>query len=434
MLSSRDKQILGIAVPSIVSNVTVPLLGLVDLAIVGHMGSAAYIGAIAVGSMIFNVIYWTFGFLRMGTSGMTSQALGARNLGEVTRLLLRSLAVSLALACLLLALQVPVAQCALAVMKPPAAVAPLVSTYFYICVWGAPATFCMYSLTGWFIGMQNTRVPMIVSILQNVVNIIASLCLVYLGGMKIEGVAAGTLIAQWFGVVASAVIWAVCYGRLLRHPHRGVLNKKAMTRFFGVNRDIFLRTLCLVAVNLFFLAAGARQGELILSANAILMTMYTVYSYFMDGFAYAGEALCGKYLGAGNAEAFSDVVRRLFRWGLAMIAVFTAVYVAGGKTFLRLLTNNPDVVAVSGEYMWWACAVPLAGMAAFIYDGIFVGITATRGMLVSSAIASALFFALFFVFAPSWANHALWMAFIVYLATRGAVQHLLFRRMKLALP
>jgi len=428
-INKHHRRILSIAIPSIVSNITVPLLGLIDIAIVGHLGNVSYIGAIAVGAMIFNLVYWIFGFLRMGASGMTSQALGNRNLSEVVRLLLRSLAVSLAIALLLIILQTPLQQIMFALIQPTADIAPLSSTYYYIVIWGAPAMLGLYGLTGWYIGMQNTRIPMLVSIIQNITNIIASLTLVAGLGMGFRGVAFGTVIAQYTGFFVALALLLRYYGRLGKYIELGGLfARSAMTRFFSVNGDIFMRTLFLVAVNLFFTSAGARQGAVILAVNTVLMQLYLLFSYFMDGFAYAGEAICGHYYGAGNNAAVRATVRRLFLWGAVVVAVFTAVYALGGEGFLHLLTDDNTVIAASGEYFPWALAVPLAGVAAFVWDGVFIGLTATRGMLVSSIIAAVAFFSTYFLLQPSLGNHALWLAQIVYLSMRGIIQSVIFSR------
>lgn len=428
-ITRLDRRILRIAGPSIVSNITVPLLGLVDVAIVGHLGDAAYIGAIAVGSMTFNLIYWIFGFLRMGTSGMTSQAFGRRDMTGVMQLLVRSMAVALAVALMLVAGQWVLEWLMVRLMRPTADVEPLSRTYFSICVWGAPAVLGLYGLMGWFVGMQNTRIPMFVSIMQNVVNICASLTLVYGLGLRIEGVAIGTVIAQYAGLAVAAVLLLRHYGRLGRYMvWRGVLRRSELSRFFTVNRDIFLRTLCLVAVNLYFTSAGARQGAVILAVNTVLMQLFLLFSYVMDGFANAGEALGGRYYGARNGVAFRDTVRRLFLWGLLMGVVFTAVYAVGGTPFLRLLTDDEAVIGASASYFPWALVIPLLSMAAFVWDGIFIGVTATRGMLVSLVISAAVFFATFFGLYPSLGNHALWLAMTLYLASRGAVQTVIYRR------
>jgi len=420
-MNGYDRQILRIALPAIVTNITVPLLGLVDTAIVGHMGSAACIGAIAVGSMIFNLVYWVFGFLRMGTSGMTAQARGRRDLAEVTGLLEQSAKVSLGIALLIILMQWPLRELMLWLISPTPDVRPLAVTYYHIVVWGAPAVLGLYALSGWLIGMQNTRLPMLVSILQNVVNILASLTLVYGFGLKVEGVAVGTLVAQYAGfLVASALVWRN-YRRLWRRSEERT-PRKSVRRFLRVNSDIFLRTLFLVAVNMCFTSAGARQGAVILAVNTLLMQLYLLFSYVLDGFAYAGEALGGRYWGSRSWQAFRGVTRRLFGWGAVVTLLFTVVYVVGGMPFLRLLTDEPQVVEASRDFVWWAYLIPVAGVAAFIWDGIFIGITASRGMLLSSAVAAVVFFVGATLLTPVWGNHALWLSMLLYLAVRGVVQ------------
>ena len=426
------KQVFKLALPSIISNITVPLLGIIDLTIVGHMGDVIYIGAIAIGTMIFNVLYWLFGFLRMGTSGMTSQALGRRDLTEAMRLLVRSLTISTAIAATFIVFQLPIRWMALSIMQPTEQIAEQAAIYFSICIWGAPAMLGLYGLTGWFIGMQNTRIPMLVSILQNIVNIVASVTFVFGFGMKIQGVALGTLTAQWTGFLLALYCWKRYYGRLAEYNWKADLFKRStMARFFAVNRDIFIRTLFLVGVNFFFISAGSRQGAIILSVNTLLMTLFTLFSYVMDGFAYAGEALSGKYYSAANKLAFDRVYNSLFAWGAIMAVVFTLVYAVGGNGFLMLLTNEAVVVQSAEAYFWWAVMIPIASVSAFVYDGIFIGLTATRGMLVSSVISALVFFALYLALQSYLGNHALWLAFIVYLGLRGGIQWLLYRRMHL---
>lgn len=426
------KQVFKLALPSIISNITVPLLGIIDLTIVGHMGDVIYIGAIAIGTMIFNVLYWLFGFLRMGTSGMTSQALGRRDLTEAMRLLVRSLTISTTIALIFILFQLPIRWMALTIMQPTEQIEELAAIYFSICIWGAPAMLGLYGLTGWFIGMQNTRIPMLVSIFQNIVNIVASVTFVFGFGMKIQGVALGTLTAQWTGFLLALYCWKRYYGRLVEYNWKDDLFKRStMVRFFAVNRDIFIRTLFLVGVNFFFISAGSRQGAIILSVNTLLMTLFTLFSYVMDGFAYAGEALSGKYYSAANKLAFDRVYNSLFAWGAIMAVVFTLVYAVGGNGFLMLLTNEAVVVQSAEAYFWWAVMIPIVSVSAFVYDGIFIGLTATRGMLVSSVISALVFFALYLALQSYLGNHALWLAFIVYLGLRGGIQWLLYRRMHL---
>ena len=427
-MNIRDRQILQIALPSIVSNITVPLLGMIDVAIVGHMGSPVYIGAVAVGSMIFNLVYWLFGFLRMGSSGLTSQALGRRDFTEVMRLLVRSTTIALGIALMLILLQVPMKWVAFELIGPTADVAPIAQTYFFIVIWGAPAVLGLYSLSGWYIGMQNTRFPMFISIMQNVVNILASLTLVYGFGMKIEGVALGTVIAQYAGFIVALGLLLRYYGRLRGYlVLRGTFVREAMGRFFHVNSDIFLRTLCLVAVNLFFTSAGARSGAVILSVNTVLMQLYLFFSYFMDGFAYAGEALGGKTYGARNVAAFRETLHRLWIWALIVTLAYTLLYIGGGRWIVGILTDEAQVLEASQEYLCWIWLIPAAGAAAFIWDGVFIGITATRGMLVSSFLSALGFFIVYLLAESHLGNHGLWLAMIIYLALRGILQTIWYR-------
>jgi len=438
----RDRQILQIALPSIVSNITVPLLGMIDVAIVGHMGSAVYIGAVAVGSMIFNLVYWLFGFLRMGTSGMTAQALGRRDLVEVTRILVRSASLAVGIAAVLIVLQVPLRWLMFWLIGPTEDVAPFAAAYFRIVIWGAPASLALFSLTGWYIGMGNTRIPMFVSIMQNVVNIAASLTLVYGLGLKLEGVALGTVIAQFAGLLMAVGLLVRYYGQLWRY-FRDFQLFRGLRTFFTVNRDIFLRTLCLVSVNLYFTSAGARQGAVILSVNTVMLQLYLFFSYFMDGFAYAGEALGGRFYGARNGEAFRDTLRCLFGWMTIVTTAYTLLYIVGGMRIVSLLTDEPQVVSAAREYIWWAWLIPAAGCMAFIWDGIFIGVTATRGMLVSSAVSALLFFAICLmtqhfsshISRLSLLNHGLWLAQVTYLVMRGVLQTLWYKyRIKIPAP
>ncbi len=433
-----DRAILKIALPSIVSNITVPLLGLMDVAIVGHLGAAAYIGAISIGSMVFNVMYWLFGFLRMGSSGLTSQALGRRDLVGVAQLLLKAERVAMLIALLILLLGWPLRLLADWVMSPSAEVLPLFHTYFSICIWGAPASLGLYSLSGWFIGMQNSRTPMVVAIFQNVVNIVMSLFLVVVCGMKVEGVALGTLIAQWSGFLLAAGCCWKYYGKMIRRNLNAAKQSAAPrssqrgegVSFFHVNRDIFLRTLCLSSVMLFFTSAGSRSGDVILAVNTLLMEFYLLFSYVMDGFAFAGEALSGRHKGAGNSAALVATVRRIFRWGAALTVVFTVVYLFGGQLFVQLLTDEASVREAASAYLPWSIIVPAAGVGAFLWDGVFIGMTLTRGMLISSFVAMLFFFGFYVLLFPVWGNHGLWFAFIIYLVLRGVIQTVWFRKTK----
>lgn len=427
MMNIRDRQILKIALPSIVSNITVPLLGMIDVAIVGHMGSPAYIGAVAVGSMIFNLIYWLFGFLRMSTSGLTAQAYGRRDLTEVMRILVRSGRIALLTAFAVIVLQLPLKWLMFWLMGPTPDVMPYATTYFHIVVWGAPAMLGLYSLSGWFIGMQNSRIPMFISIMQNVTNILVSLTLVYGFGMKIEGVALGTVIAQYVGLLIAIGLLKQNYGRLFRRFEVRGSRPEASSNLFAVNRDLFLRTVCLVGVNLFFTAASARQGAVVLSMNTVMLQLFLFFSYFMDGFAYAGEALCGRYRGADNTTAFRETLRHLFGWALAVTLAFTLLYIAGSMDIVCLLTDEVEVRHAARDYIWWVWLIPVAGAAAFIWDGVFVGITDGRGMLVATALATVAFAVIYLLTKDTMGNDGLWLAQVVYLALRGLMQTVWYR-------
>ena len=253
--------------------------------------------------------------------------------------------------------------------------------------------------------------------------------MVFGGGMTVEGVALGTVIAQWWGFLMACLFYRIWYRRLSKYDYRRHLfAAEPLKQFFSLNKDIFLRTLCLVAVNLFFTAAGSRESTIVLAVNTLLMTLFTIFCQFWDGFAYAAEALSGKYYGARNMGAFREVVRRTMGFGAVVAVVFTLLYIVGGENFLSLLTSDKQVIAASGEYFWWAVLIPLSGMSAFVFDGIFVGITQSKSMLCSTAVASASFFGLFFGLHPFLGNHALWLAFILYLLLRGIVLLVIYRK------
>lgn len=425
------RQILRLALPSIISNITVPLLGLVDIAIIGHLGSASDIGAIAVATMMFNIIYWLFGFLRMGTGGFAAQAFGERNLRGLMHLLTRSVLIALGLALALILLQYPIEWITFRYVESSEEVNALAKLYFRICIWGAPATLCLYCFTGWLIGMQNTRIPMIIAISQNIINIAVCLCFVYVFDWGFEGLAAAKLIAQYSGIAMAVGFWLYYYGKLKKYfSIKKSFDPKALRVFFSVNGDIFLRTLCLVCVTTFFTISGAKQGDLILATNTLLMQLFALFSYFMDGFAFAGEALTGRFIGAKNTRSLRKMIRALFGWGISLASLFTLLYAAGGKEFLRLLTNNEDVIRLSGEYYYWVLAIPIAGFAAFLWDGIYIGATQAREMLYSMLIATVAFFILFFLLQPQMGNHALWLAFIAYLLFRSFWQTIRSKRIR----
>lgn len=419
---SHHKEILRLALPSVVTNITVPLLALADTAIVGHLGQAAFIGATAIGGTIFSMIYWIFAFLRMGTTGLVAQARGRQDRSEARTILVRALRLSVCISALLLILQVPILRVALYFMAPAAEVSQLASLYFRIVVWGAPAVLAQYVLTGWYIGEQDTRSPMLVALAQNLLNVALSLTLVYAARMGFAGVALGTVLSQWAGLLFAIGLLRPYIRRAKSSlPPVDTTETATWRQMLRVNSDIFLRTVCLVAVTVSFTAAGSRQGELTLSANMLLMQFFILYSYFTDGLANAAEALAGKWDGAGCRRELHQTVRCLFAQGAVVSAAFCLLYLLGGRTLLALLTNVETVRLTAATYLPWASLIPVVALPAMVWDGVFIGLTWTRGMLGSMFLAMCLFFVLL-TCCQKLGNHALWLAFDSYLLARGTIQ------------
>ena len=438
-----NRRILGLALPNIVTNITVPLLGMVDMAIVGHL-SGDHIGAIAIGTQIFNLIYWNFGFLRMGTSGFTAQAFGAERWDESVKILIRACTIALAIAFLLIALQWPISLVVPHIFESSNHVLSLALTYFFVRIWAAPATLGLYAIKGWFIGMQDSKTPMWIAIALNCVNIAASLLFVLVLEWDIFGVALGTVIANYSGLVLGIIFLR----RRLHRDHnlstyqlfslstiKESLHWDEMKRFFKVNGDIFLRTLCLATVFTFITAASSHISDEILAVDALLLQFFTLFSYFMDGFAYAGESLVGRHIGARQLRHLKLAVRLLSLWGLALTVVFTGLYAAFGNQFLHIFTDKQEVIAAAGDYMMWVLVIPICGFAAFLFDGIFIGATATRTMRNAMFIATAAFFAVYYGLKEFYGiadihiwNNILWIAFMVFLILRGLLQAIRVRK------
>ncbi len=414
---------MAISLPAILANIAEPLLGLLDTGIAGHLGAPQYIGAVAVGAMMMNVIYWNFEFLRMGTSGITAQAYGSDSLEAQVASLRRSAFIGLASGIAIVALQVPLRWLVLWIIGPGSEVRFLAETYFSIVVWGAPAVLFTMALKGWLLGMQDSRSPMLISIGVNVLNVVVSLVAVFVLDMGFKGIAVGTLTAVWVG--AFYAVWRI-FHKFLDHSKalrvRAPFTLKGSGKFFKVSSDIFVRCIFMLAVTLFFTSAGARSGDIILAANSMMIQLFLLFSYFMDGIAFAGEAVVGKYYGAEDYRNMKRCVRQLFIWSTSITIIFVILYSLFPYAIFTMFTNQTDVVDVAMDYHWWCSVVPIVGMAAFVWDGVFIGITASRGMLMAVSIACALFFSLYYLLPDSWDNHALWAAFISFLATRSIVQ------------
>ena len=423
----RQRAILRIALPAIVTNITTPILAMVDLAIVGRLGSATYIGAIAVGSSIFNMVYWLLNFLRAGTSGLTAQAVGAGQDSRRDDLFYRGTIIGVTMGLLALLLSPLIATIFIPFMEADAATSALAEEYFLVVIWGAPAYLATSAASGWLLGNQNSVATLNIAILTNVANIALSVFFVFAIGMKIEGVALGTASSQWIGCLYS--LWIIRRKYSPRFSRfRTVFARGEISRFFRLNFDIFMRTLCLVAVTLWFTRTGAKMGADILAANALLMQLFMLFSFFMDGFAYAGEAIAGKEFGAGNLRALKVLETDLMKWGIVLATVGMIVYFLAGELILGLLTAEEGVKAVAGDYMPWAVTIPLFGFMAFIYDGIYIGLSLTRRLLLSMLMAMTMFFLTYFIAYTFWGNHALWLAFSLYLLTRGVAQYYLLRK------
>jgi MATE family multidrug resistance protein len=425
-----NRKILRLSIPNIVSNITVPLLGLVDLALMGHLKSEIYIGAIALGGVIFNFIYWGFGFLRMSTSGFTAQAFGEENKTETITVLARALAVAVFTGLVILALQLPIAWAGFNLIGGSEEVKTLAREYFLIRIWAAPAALSLFVFSGWFLGMQNARYPMAIAILANVANILLSVLFVFGLNMKSDGVALGTALSQYIGLILAVLLFQKKYRELLPYLKTNqVFNLKRLTEFFRVNSDIFIRSFCIILVFTFFTSESANTNDTILAVNSLLIQMLLFFSFFIDGFAFAGEALVGKFFGARQKSNLIKVVKLLFLWGVGLALAFTLIYMAGMNTILQLLTSQQDVIESARPFLFWVILIPLASFSSFIWDGIYIGATA------SAAMRNALLGATFLVFAPVyyflnpvWENHALWLAMVLFMFARGAIQTFLFRR------
>lgn len=425
-----NKEILRLSIPNILSNISIPLLGLVDTYIAGHLSKTQYIGAISLCSTLFMVTYMAFSFLRMGTSGFSAQAYGADDKQAQADIFLRSMLVGFVAGSLLIIFQLPLSEIGFGMMEGNATIKKYSLEYFHIYIWAAPAILMQYCFNGWFVGMQNSIYPMITSIFINVINIVFAYFFVYHIGLEIKGVAWATTLAQYVGLLVSIILWFYKYGPIKKLFRLNILFQLSeYKKFFQVNTDIFLRTIMLASVTYFFTFMSAKQGDLILGTNAILMQFFLIFSYVMDGFAYAAEALTGKYIGAKDTNHLKQLIHRLFCWGVVLVAVFSLFYIFFSKSVIYFLTDKIELLPFLMTYRKWVYLLPLAGCAAFLWDGIFIGATASKQMRNSMAYSVAIFF-LFFLFSYSFypSNNSLWISFLFFLFVRGLIQTFMYRR------
>jgi MATE family multidrug resistance protein len=413
----------------ILSNVSVPLLGMVDTGVTGHLENAAYLGAVAVGSTIFGFLYTGVNFLRMGTTGIAAQQYGANDFDGLRVALGQALIVALAIAGLLLLLQVPIGAAAISLIGPDPAVAGFADQYFSIRIWSAPATLANFALVGWFLGLQNARVPLIIVLAINVTNIVLDLVLVVVVGMKVDGVAIASVIAEFTGL---AVGLAFVVRELNRHSGHWIISKlttlREYTAFFGINAHLFVRTMALVFTLTFIMAQSARQGSLILAANAILMNFQNLLAFALDGFAHAAEALVGKAVGEKDRAALQRSVVLALRWSLIVAAGFSAFFWLAGPLLVAVLTDLPDIRTTTLRYLPWLILSPMVAVWSYLYDGVFVGATLAREMRNIMVVSA------FVIFIPAWyalqflGNDGLWLSFMLFLASRGIGMHVYYRR------
>ena len=425
-----NKSILKLAIPNIISNITIPLLGMVDMILMGHLESPVYLGGVGLGAVIFSVVYSSFGFLRMGTTGFTAQALGSGNKTEIIYPLYRSLTIGLAIAALLLLFQIPLEKLSFMLLNGSEETKSMARKYFYIRIWAAPATLSLFAIKGWFIGMQNTKIPMFIAILINVLNVIFNILFVVWLQMDVDGVALGTVLAQYGGLLVSLLILNRSYKSFFLKIEKKILFEiDKMKRFFKVNSDLFIRSLVLILTLSFFTSQSGKLGDDILAINTMIIQYFYVYSYFIDGIAYAGEALVGKFYGAGDEKQLKSAINHLLIWGAILCLPFVFLYGFGSPLLFRFVTNNTNLLLLAHDYRLWMALIPLTTFAAFIWDGIFTGAMASKALRNTILISTFVFFLpAWYFLTPIYGNHGLWIAFQLFMLSRGITMTLLAKK------
>lgn len=400
-----------------------PLLGAIDTAVVGRLEHVYYLGAIAVGSIIFDFIFWGFGFLRMGTTGMVAQAYGAQEERKTRIILFRVLLVAAASSLLILLIQYPLIEASLYLVNASPEVEEYTRLYYHIRIFAAPATLALFGLNGWFLGMQNSTYPMIVTIFLNLVNIVLNLIFVFRFNMTVDGVATGSLVASFLALGLAGILYKKKYGGVkLNIKWDELIETEELKKFFSVNRDIVIRTLCLIFSYAFFTAKSAEMGDVILAANTILLQMWYISSYGTDGFAYAAESLVGRFKGAKDDEKLKKAVTTNMLWGLGLGLLGTITYALFDAEIISLFTDKDDVIKVAMGVVIWLIVAPVVNSVCFIWDGVYIGATATGAMRNSMLVATVLVFVpVYFISEPFAGIHALWMAMTAFMVARGVV-------------
>ena len=427
-----NKQILRLAIPNILSNISIPLISSVDTLLMGRL-SPLHIGAVGIGAMIFNFIYWNFGFLRMGTTGITAQAYGRKDEPFIINTLGRALVVSLLLAVLVISLQIPFAKASFFLMNIEGDQYELVEQYFFIRIWAAPATLALYALMGWFFGMQNAIFPLILTIVVNVVNIVLSYYLVAYLNWEVAGVAWGTVVSQYVGLLLAIGLFFWKYGDLAKQFKQQALFKiEELQEFLTINRDIFIRTVCLTLAFGFFYSQSAKGGELVLAANVILLQFLNWMSYAVDGFAFAAESLVGKYKGATDDRQVQKSIRYSFIWGMVLAVLFSTTYFFFGENLLYIFTDKEKVIQTALPFLFWMILLPILGTPSYIWDGIYVGLTASKAMRNSMILSLIIYLFSFFILKTILNEmDALWLSLLIFLFMRGMIQWAIFYKKRL---
>jgi MATE family multidrug resistance protein len=424
-----NKEIFKISIPNIISNISIPLLGIVDTALMGRMNDPAYIGAIAIGGIIFNILYWGFGFLRPGTTGLTAQAYGSNNTKEVYSLLYRALSIGVIFGLLLLLIKSPVSDLFFGILDGSDKVKSLSREYFDIRIWAAPAVLCVFAFRGWFFGVQNAIAPMILTIVANLLNIFLSWYFVMVLDQGVKGVAFGTLIAQWMTLFLAIVIFLYKHRQKATvYFNKSVFQAKEFKRFLVVNRDMFIRNMGLILVFSYFTNHSSKLGDSYLATNQMLLELFYLMSYAVDGFAYASESLVGKYLGAGQVDKAVKVIKKCLVFGLGLGLLFGISYIFFGQHLLRVLTTNKQLIADSQPYFIWLSIVGVSGALAFVWDGVYSGATASVELRNSMLISVVAFFAVFYIADTNYPLYSIWAGMVAFMLTRSIFQIIFFKK------
>ncbi|CAD7841925.1 MAG: DNA-damage-inducible protein F [Olavius algarvensis Gamma 3 endosymbiont] len=419
-LALSYRKVWRLAGPIILSNISVPLVGAVDTAVVGHLPEAQYIGAVALGALIFSFLYWGFGFLRMGTTGFVAQAYGAGNWRELSDTLIRALLLAVALGLLTIAVGWPLIEFALHLLQSSAAVESLARDYAHIRIWSAPAVLCVYVFTGVFFGLHNMRAAFVLQLVLNISNMLLDLLFVLGFGWGVEGVALASLIAEYLAMLVGFYLLRYQIKNALRSFSRArLLERAALAKLFQANSNIFIRTLCLLFAFSYFTAKGAQQGEVILAANAILLHLQSIMAYGLDGFATAAEALAGSAYGAGKRRVFRRAVLLTSIWAAIFALLIGLVYLLLGEVIIGLFTNIDAVAASALQFLPWMVAAPIISIWSFQLDGIFIGVSHTREMRNAMIVSLVAYLALLQWTIPAFGNHGLFLGLMCFMLIRA---------------